>query len=114
MLMCQEQIQTTLQPASIHCVPTGSSRSRTQSEGDRTFTCSAQRGWQGRDSAQLRTAANIIALQRTNAGIEGWGRLEVKGREETVLFSKSQILNHTTWAQLRQAEQELLKLTPEW
>lgn len=97
MLMCQEQIQTTLWPASIHCVPTGSSRSRTQSEEGRTFTCSAQSGWQRRDSAQLRAAANIIALQRTNAGIRGRGRQKVKGRKETVLFSKSQILNCTTY-----------------
>lgn len=44
---------------------------------------------------------NIIALQRTNRGTEERGRQEVKGRTETMLFSKSQILNRTTWAEFR-------------
>lgn len=58
---------------------------------------------------------NIIALQKTNAGIEERGKQEVKERTETILFRKSQSLNCTTWHNLglRQAEQELPKFTPE-
>lgn len=47
----------------------------------------------GKGGTQLQAAANIIAPQRTNAGLGQRGRQEVKGRKETVLFSKSQIVN---------------------
>lgn len=39
--------------------------------------------------------------EQINAETGRRGRQEVKGRQETVLFAKSQILNRTTWAQLR-------------